>query len=351
MATLYEVAFVARIPSASGPPTLTELGPVKFSGLSWSDELGGDGRLDVATKIDSLDAPIKARLTQLDQTPNELWLYRNGTRVFAGPVTSYDVQNKRVLTMYAPGLSYYLEYMIRDTDYAQTGVDQSLIAKDLVDTYQAQSYAHFGLDTVIPGSGTFRDLSLKGAEGKTLGSIIRTMGQRENGFDLAVDPVGRRIKMYSPRRGADLSTTVVIDRRNIVLPKVMLSVAAGIFATRATVASSSTTAGNLTSSAVNSVQEARFGRVMVAQQFSDISVQSTLDDHATRLAGNLSSPSFVVAPDIAPVTGLMPGDVAPGDQVTYDYDVGLGAQTLVRRITKIQVTVKRGKERMALTFL
>lgn len=348
----YEATFIARIPAQTGPPQLVEVGPIKYTSISWMDELTRDGRVDIGVKIDSLDDAIKARLRELDRTPNELWLHRNGRRVAAGPITSYNVQNRRALTMVAPSLTGYLPYMVRDTDYTATSVDQATIVKQLVDAHQAADYGNFGIDTLIPETGVPRDLQLQAGEGKRLDTVIREMGGRENGFDYAIDPTTRRLALYNPRRGADLSDSVFIDRRNVIDAQVSLSVAAGDFATRITAASSAIDGTALTAVAANTDAEARFGRVMAPESFSNISEQTTLDDHAARLADTMSTPAFLSAPTLAPIEELEVGSIAPGDLVTYAYDVGLGAQELVRRISSITVKVGHdGKERLALVFL
>jgi hypothetical protein len=348
---LYEVSFVARIPALADPPELTELGPVKFTGLGWTDELVGDGRLDIGAKVEGLDDSVKARLTELDQTPNELWLYRDGERVFAGPLVGMTIQGRKTVTLTAAGLSYYFRWMVRAIDYSAAGVDQGLIVKELVDDFQAEDYGDYGLDTTIAATGTARDLNLLGREGKTLQSVIATMGARDNGFDLSIDPFTRRVTLHAPRRGVDRSATAVIDRRNITQAQITISLAAGEFATR-TVASSTTTTGDtLQASAVNSAAEAAFGRAMRAEAFSDISEQATLDDHAQQTIDQVSTPNFVASPQFVPVEGVEPGDVEPGDTITYDYDVGLGEQSFARRLAKVQTTVARGKERLAVTFI
>src|SRR4051812_29180562 len=106
----YEVVLVARTPASSGQPTLVDVAPVRTTSLAWSEELEGPGRIDVSVSVDALADDAKARLVAMDQYPCELHVWRDGTRVAVGPVTSWTLQN-RTLTIYAPGLPYYLDYM------------------------------------------------------------------------------------------------------------------------------------------------------------------------------------------------------------------------------------------------
>lgn len=347
---LYEATFVARIPQQTDSPQFVELGQLKHTSISWTQDLTGD-RVDVAVKIPSLTDEIKDRLLELDRTPNELWLHRDGSRVFCGPITSYSVQ-KQTITMYAPGVADYLRAMVWSDAYSATDGDQALIVRDLIDQYQAFDYGNFGIDTTgLTATGVTRDLNLLATEPRALDSIFTEMGNRDNGFDLAVDYEDRRIVMHHPRRGTDLSDIRILDRRNLTDAQLRISVAPGVFAPRIVATSSSPTGGALTSTAVDTTAEARFGRMMLAASFSNIERQATLDDHASKLVGTMASPAFVVAPTLVPVADLDVGDIGPGDTVTYDFDLGLGAQSFARRIKTVNVTIRKAKERMGVTFL
>src|SRR5437868_4736511 len=122
----YEATLVARTPAASGQPTLVDIAPIRFMSLAWSDELEGPGRIDLSASVDDLTADAKARLVALDLYPCEIHVWRDGTRVAAGPITSWTLQS-RTITMYAPGLLYYLEYMRVTADTTFTNQPQEEI--------------------------------------------------------------------------------------------------------------------------------------------------------------------------------------------------------------------------------
>jgi hypothetical protein len=179
------------------------------------------------------------------------------------------------------------------------------------------------------------------------------MGERDNGFELSIDPTSRRITMHTPRQGNDLSELIFFDRRNVGSAQVFASVAPGQIATDVVGTSSSTAAGTaLTSAAANTAERATFGRAQLAQSWSDIRVQATLDDHTRRLADDYAAMRLSVSPQLIPVAGADVTDFDVGDQVTYSFDAGLGEITSVERVRTKQVSVSggRAKEQLAVRF-
>lgn len=352
MSATYTVSFVSRTPNSGASPTLSEVEGIKWTGLSYEEDLAEGGRIDVAARVDSLADDIKTRLRNPLATPNEIWVTRDDERVAAGPLTSYTIQGPTI-TLYAPGLKSYLAYMLRDTDYAANGVDQALIVKALIDEYQAQSYGHFGLDTTgMVATGITRDLTLPGREGKQLASVIKTMGERENGFDISVDPESRRVTLHHPRRGTDLSTEVFLDRRNVTDPRLSVNVGPGMVASDVLATSSSADGAALTATAGTASVRTAFGRVMLAKAWTDISLQATLEDHADRFASDVATAVISLdEQELLPVEGAGIDDFNVGDIVTYDYDAGLGAQTITPRVRTKRVMVRKGREELAVRFV
>jgi hypothetical protein len=349
----YEVTLVARTPASSGTPTLEEVCGLKWSALAYEDEAGAPGRIDVGAPVRHLATAAKTRLRDLIAAPCELWIHRDGTRVAAGPLTSWTIQNQTI-TLYAPGLLGYLRYWLWDADQTFTAQDQATIVATLINTMQARTYGSFGLDTAgLTPTGVTRDLTLRAAEPRNLGDVIPQMGERDNGFELSIDPTSRRITMHTPRQGNDLSELIFFDRRNVGSAQVFASVAPGQIATDVVGTSSSTAAGTaLTSAAANTAERATFGRAQLAQSWSDIRVQATLDDHTRRLADDYAAMRLSVSPQLIPVAGADVTDFDVGDQVTYSFDAGLGEITSVERVRTKQVSVSggRAKEQLAVRF-
>lgn len=346
----YDVVLVRRIQAAAAAPTMVEVAPIRQSGFTWTQTVGAPGSVAVTCTVDSLEADAKAALLDLSAAPCELWVYRDDVRVHAGPITDYQI-DARSLTLVAPGLAVYIDYMVRTTDYAVTSTDQATIAKALIDTYQALTYGDFGLDThLLTATGITRDLTLVGAELHPLKDVIAEMGGRDNGFDLDVDPTSRTVLMYSPFQGSDLSANVFLTARSIGNPRYAQHVGPGQLASAVAVTSTSADGLNLTSSDEDAGLVASFGRVMTTAAFQDVSVQATLDDHAARLLADHDTPLHEVTPGLIAVPGFEYGDFAKGDTITYEYDAGLGAQTFALRVKTIEITTDQGVEQMSVGF-
>lgn len=348
--TTFDVILVRRTPQSATSPTLAPIGQIKWTNLTVTRECGAAGSLDVSATVDSLDSSAKQSLIDLGSSPCELWCYRDADLIHAGPLTNYRVQG-RDIQFTGFGLLAYVGYMIRDSAYTAAGVDQATIVKALIDDYQAQTYGNFGLVTsTLTATGVTRDLNLLAADLKHLDQVIAEMGARANGYDLDVDMATREVSMHSPRQGTDKSATVIIDGRSIGEPSYSQSVGPGLIASDVAVTSSSALGGNLTAAAADTGLRTSFGRAMLASSFSDVSVQATLNDHATRLIDDYSSALHEVTPGLLSVPGFSYGDVEPGDQVQYSYDCGLGTQTFTLRVKTISTSLATGTERMTIGF-
>jgi hypothetical protein len=356
MAATWEAALVAVTPASSGPPTYTELCGFQWKSLTLLEELAGPGMCTLGVEVDTIEAVGKTRLLNLAITPAELWIRRTTgptatSIVFAGPITSCHIVDRNA-TITAPGLLAYLGYWLRDSDFTASNVDQATIVQQLVDQWQAQAYGNDGIvTTALTPTGVLRTLNLLGVDGKYIDAVVTTMGQRDNGFDLTINPTTRQLLMWSPRKGNDLTASVFLDRRSIASPDVSWTVAPGQVGSEVFASSSSDTGVTLTSIKSNPTLRATFGRAYVSRQYDDISVQATLDDYATRTITDVGAQHFTVAPKLIPVTGFGYGDFATGDLVTYDYDAGLGQQTFPIRVASIETTLDDGRELLTVGVL
>lgn len=345
---VYDVELVRRIPQTSGSPTLTSIAGLRTASLVWTRECGAAGSLEIGSTVDDLDPVAAAALLDLSVTPCELWLRRDGTIVFAGPITGYEIR-QRALSLHASGLLYYLSFMRRVADYAAFQDLASTVAA-IVDTWQAQTFGHFGLDTThLTPTGTTTTVALIGSQQRDLPTIITELGQRANGFDLEVDPVSRRLVLYPPRKGTDLSASVILDGRSIAAPDYRQSVAAGQIASEA-YGSGGVSGGTLTAPASNTTLRSTFGRTAVAGSFQNVDNLTTLGDQTARLLDNFDQPLQSTQPGLLAVPEFAYGSFDTGDIITYSYDAGLGVQTFSVRVHTIAIDTNSGDERFALTF-
>jgi hypothetical protein len=283
-------------------------------------------------------------------SPCELRCYRDSALIHAGHLSGYRIQG-RTIQFASVGLLAYLSAMVRDTVYSASSVDQATIVKALIDTYQAQTYGNYGLvTTTLTATGVTRDLNLLASDEAHLDQVIAEMGKRDNGFDLEANSSTREVSMHSPRKGSDLSASLIIDQRSIGEPAYSQFVTLGQVASDVAVTSSSAGGINLTASASDTGVRASFGRAMMTTSFQDVSVQATLNDHAARFLDDNSGPLHGITPGLLAVPGFEYDDFDTGDIVTYEYDAGLGVQTFTPRVKTIAVSLSTGVERMSVGF-
>jgi len=332
---------VARTPAASGPPTLTVIGPIPFVNLAFDDELNRDGSMNFSVRPERLPATVRDRLRDLAAAPLEVALRRGGQTVFAGPVWTWGLQGG-TLSVNCRGLGGYLRYMMLD---AVTGTlswasqDQHLTAKALVDAWQSLPYGHFGIDTsAITPSGVTRQRTYVHTERHEIYQRLVELCE-SGGFDWHVDPTTRQLVLDHPTRGVDLSASVHLDLRNITSGDESASVAAGDLASEAFGVGSADPPA--TSQQANTTLRASFGRVGVSETF-DVSEQATVTSHTTRLLGERASMLRVPGPGLMPVRDADVGDFGVGDRVSYVYDAGLGVVERADRVARLQVQVDEG---------
>lgn len=339
---LYRATVAARTPQAAAPPTLVEVGPVLDArGLSWSSELVGAGAAEFTTDPSSLPEDIRTRLRSLTEYPCELWLDRDGTRVFAGPIIGLRPGEDGDLTVTAAGLLYYLRYMLVASDLTFAAVEQFTIARTLVSQWQALAYGNYGIDTsAATTSGVTRDRTYLGTvEEHPVLLRLEQLAAVIDGFDFWIDPQTRALELATSR-GADLSASVILDRRGVTNPSAFHSVAAGDIASEAVGRSYDPDADTvLTSAAANTTLRSTFGRCAVSGTFDGVVEQATLDGHTAALLTYRGVPFFTAQPQLVPVAGAGVEDFDVGDLVTWDFDDGLGRRTEVRRVNRRRVTV------------
>lgn len=347
----YELVMVARIVQPSGPPTFVEVDDIRWEGLAYTDELSRPQSLQVSAPVERLTDALLDRMLDLRRFPSELWLYRDGALVFAGPLWTFQTQSGTA-TFNAFGLLGYLRYRYVQEDAVFTQVDQHLIVQALVDATQAREHGHVGIvtDNVV-ASGVLRDHTYKAAEGHQIGQRIEELGRRENGFDAAVDPVTRQLQLWYPQQGVDRSSgedAVVFDGLSITSLDVAVSVAPGDIAS--TALGAGTGAEPLFDHVTDPEVAATFGAADVFESFDGVSESSTLTDHLAGLLAARSAPLLVpgpamrVPPDV-PLSAYGVGDTV---QMRVHDLIGLeGAYRLRKRTVSVS---SNGVEKVTVEF-
>lgn len=350
----YELVCVARIPQSSGPPLLIEVDPIDWTGLSFTDELSKAPTLNAGCQISNLTEPVLQRLRDLASLPTELWLYRAGKLVFAGPLLVAQTQGGgEGVSLYATGLLGYLRWMVVDTDLVYSQVDQFAIAAGLIDQWQSGPYSHFGIDTTgIAPSGIVRDGIYLAKELHPVGQRVEELGSRQNGFDVSVDPAARKLQLDFPQRGVDRSTgedAIVFDARNVTSSDIVVSAGPGDLASEGY--GTGTGGDALYSVRSNLELRATFGRTAITGTWSDVSEQSTLDAHVQGLVDARGAALLVPGPNVRVTPDADLGAYDVGDTVSYQVHGSLSIQGAYR-LRKRQVTVsKTGQESTSLEFV
>lgn len=355
LGNLYDLLVMARIPQPSGAPMFLEVGPIEWSDLTWSNELKAPSDLSVGCQLSSLSSEIIARLRDLATFPCELWLYRNGRLVFAGPIQGGNADGEKV-TLSAKGILAYLRHMFVTADLVYKNIDQHMIVKGLVDHWQNQTYGNYGIDTTsLAPSGVIREVTYLKTELHNIAQRIEEMGKSGEGFDFEVDPETRQLQLWSPQKGVDRSSgedAVVFDSRNITSSSVMFSagpadIATAGFGTGTAVSGDGTTYSTVT----NDELMAKFGRAGVAGTWDQVPNQTTLDAHVAGMVNARDSQLMVPGPDAKDTPDAELFSYGVGDTVLYQPNELLTISAAFRIRKQIVKVAGSGQESVTLEFV
>lgn len=337
-----DVVAVDRAMAAAAPPTFTEVGAlVGAESITITERLNAPEQLTFQVPADSQASEIKTRFRDpVDGT--EVWVHDRdtGNRLFAGGLLGYQPRLREGSTLWAATAAGIFHYATRwwlepdGPSKVYSGVDQALIAKDLIDYWQALSYGDYGIDTSsVVATGVTRDRSYFTPEAHNIAQRIQELSAVDNGFDFAVNPSTRELEIFYPFRGTDQTGTLIIDRRSIINPESMISVGPDDILSEAYAVSDT----GLVSHAVDAAMRAKYGRAGKSFAYSGISEQATLDDHAQlnvdqrgAYLHSLGVTSYPVAFDWS--------DFAVGDIVEYAFDHGAGTVVEQRRVLERKLT-------------
>jgi hypothetical protein len=350
----YELLMVARIPQQSGAPTFIPVDPIDWTGLSYVDELSKPQQLTAGCTLSNLTDPVKGHLRDLARSPTELWLYRAGKLVFAGPLFTWQIQQES-LTLQASGILGYLQLMRVDTDTVFANTDQFSIVTGLINNWENSAYGNFGVDTTSVGtSGVLRDATYLAKEDNFVSQRVAELGKRDNGFDISVDPLTRKLQLWYPQQGVDRSIgedAIVFDERCITNANVMCSAAPGDVASDAFgVSTNNTGADTRMSTKWNDDLRVRYGRSAVSATFDGVSEQATLDAHTQALLDARGNALMIPGPDARVTPDTDPSLYDVGDTVFYRLNSLIQVEGGFR-LRKRTVTVqKTGQESVSLQF-
>lgn len=355
LGNLYDLVVMARVPQASGPPLLIDVDPIEWTDLSFTNELSVAQELSVGCQLSNLTPGIVQRLRDLATQPTELWLYRNGRLVFAGPIQGGNATGEKV-TITAKGILSYLRHMYVTADLVYKDVDQHTIVKGLVDHWQNLTYGNFGINTAaVATSGVTREVTYLKTELHNIAQRVEEMGKAANGFDVEIDPETRNLILWYPQKGIDRSSgedAVVFDTRNITSSSVMFSAGPSDIATFGLgTGTASTGDGTTYGTAVNDDLMSKFGRAGIAGNWDQVPDQTTLNNHVQGMLDARNEPLVVPGPDARDTPDSNITTYSVGDTILYQPNELL-MTTSAYRIRKQTVKVTgSGQESVSLEFV
>lgn len=337
-------------PSPVGPPVFDDLDDIEFITATVVDELGSTGSAEVVTSVEKLGESTKARLRDGLRGPMELWIYRNGVQVYAGPLLAPRIEDRHI-TFTSTGLLTYLSWMALTTQFVRAQTDQVLAFAEIVDVYQSLDYGHWGLDTGGLGANGIRtNLQLLPTSPQTFDQVLEDLTGGAESFDVWADPATRRLVSMVPRRGSDLSSNVIIDDRQITSSSWSASYAPGQVATDVLVTAQTPGFGPVLAVAGDPTLRALAGRRTLVLSVPSVTTASEINAHAAQAVADYGTQVITLSQSLVPVD-LPFGVVGAGDTVTIDQDFGLGPMSSSRRIKGAAVSVASVGERVALDFV
>jgi len=339
----YDLVMAARIPQPSGPPTFFEIESLPWTDIKYGQKLSTPDTLDATIKVSTLTEGMKQRLRTPSEIPTELWLYRNGKRVFAGPMAGGGMQGDN-LNLSANGSLAYLQWMFVRADLVYKNSDQFTIVKGLVDQWQNVSYANFGIDTANVGvSGVTFDMTFVRNEQNMVYDRVMDMSNAANGFDISIDPVTRALQLHFPHRGVDRSDdaagpeAIVFDDRNVTDTNIVFSIGPNDLATEVAgvgTGSGQDQADTYYSSFTNDELMVKFGRVGLTGSFRDVTSQAQNDQHTQSMLNARRETLWIPGPNVrvTPDSDLDSYDV--GDTVSYHLHNELDIQGAFRLLAR-----------------
>ena len=354
----YDVVLVASTPVELSAHTFTDVGRINApNSISFENTLNRDGNAVVSLDPFKQSDAVKTQLRTLDTNPCEIAIYKDSSLWFQGPVIVPQVQG-RTLVLNAKGMFYYTKYMIPEVDLTHTLVDQWIIARGLIESYQDLAYGNYALDvSAVTTSGVTRTVDYIAADLHVVFDAIIDLAETDNGFDFdigvhATEAGTHRVFRLYASKGSDLSGSVKFDVRPITDPNVHWSVTAGNIASEARTIGYGEDDSFITSNKSNTALRVSFGRCSVGESYYDVSSQGQLDDKAQGLVDERAVQLFKPGPSLFAVTNVGIEDFDVGDTVEYSYDVGLGVQTFDRRVLRKRVRINpKGQEFMDVEFV
>lgn len=277
--------------------------------VEFGQELNGAGDLRATLPVDAATVAIMAAATIPERTV--VYVERDGVLLGGYIIWQRTRRPGESIQLSGKGIESLLRRNRLVTDLTYTATDQFTIARALVSAMQAQAGGDVGITVGTGTCGVTRDRTFWAYERKNIGDAIDQLAAVENGFDWAIDvswdtsspPVpAKNLTLSYPRRGRVAGSTGVVFEAG----KNLLGYTYTEDGTRSARSVDALGAGDgadmrISTATRTDVLDAGFPLTAETLSFKDITVQSTLDAHATAaVAARAATPAFlelVVDPD------------------------------------------------------
>lgn len=354
----YELVVVARVPQSNGAPSFIQIDPISWTSITYGQKLSAPDTLDISVLVSTLTDPIKQRLKKPNEMATELWLYRNGKVVFAGPLAGGQISNSNELSLSANGLLSYLTWMVITNDLIYKATDQFDIVKGVIDNWQNGSFRNLGIDTTSAGlSGVTMDITYLKNEVNNVYTKVTDLAKASTGFDIQVDPASRKLQMFYPRKGVDRSDgpeAIVFDTRNVTDTNITFALGPLDLATDAFgvgTGSGQDDSKVFYSTAQNDELRSKFGAVGITGTFRDVPSQVINDTFTQSLIDARNETLWIPGPNVRVTPDSDLNDYEVGDTVDYHLHNELDIQGAFRLLARQIKVDQDGNESVSVSFV
>ena len=165
-------------------------------------ELGWNKAYGIRFEV-PMDHPLVTPAT-LEPGLHEVWVWRNGTVITAGPLWDATVSSEsRSISCGAMSLLDYLDVRLID-NVEYNVVAQTTIAWDLIDNSQALTDGNLNIIAGTLSAGVTRSAKWIDFDNKYILEALQDMSDMDEGFDFYIDPATRAFTALYPRPQRDI---------------------------------------------------------------------------------------------------------------------------------------------------
>lgn len=306
------------------------LAELPFESARYTDTLNAPGSFTGTMPLKPKEPLLSVLQASLQLGRVSVWVERDGTIMWCGPLwtdSSYFTTDAYVLN--GEGwLSYFRRRLLR-ADKTYTGVEQVLIAKDLLDYAQVQPGGNVGVVTTdTTATGVTRDRTYLAVERGWIGERIEQLAAVLNGFFFRFEgrwsggTLQTRFLTSYPKTGRVTDLVFELGKQ-LTGDNCRRDATALVSHVDAIGATPSAGTEPLLGSASDTSRLANMPMLDDVVTFSDVSVQATLDAHAANRLARGKTPMDIPALQVDAGGDTPLGSYVVGDNVEVRIDAGL----------------------------